>query len=233
PLSKCHYNSSQLRVTGVYLPCDALGGDIYDVIQFPDGSMDVSVADVSGHGVPASFITAIYKATCYRATHTYQQPGDILQAVNQELCQLIKTGHYVTTVYCKLRPIENTPQVLLHYSGAGHPYPLLFEAQTKQIKRLNENGLPLAWLSDGQYATRSLMLNPGDKLLLFTDGVTELKSFLDELYGEPRLEALFTSLCQEDSSDQPLLDALVNALSEFADGALLPDDMSLLLVEMI
>jgi len=231
--SKCHYNSDSLRVTGVYLPCDALGGDIYDVINFPDGSMDVSVADVSGHGVPAGFITAIYKSTCYRATHLYHQPGDILHAVNQELCQLVKTGHYVTSVYCKLRPIENTPQVLLHYSGAGHPYPVLFQATTQKICRLEENGLPLAWMPDGEYHTRSMMLSPGDKLLLFTDGITELKNLSDELYGEPRLEALFESLCQQTHSQAPLLDVLINALSQFADGALLPDDISVLLVEMI
>ncbi|MEB3244939.1 MAG: PP2C family protein-serine/threonine phosphatase [Vampirovibrionales bacterium] len=230
--SKCHIDDKRLRITGVYLPCDSLGGDIYDVISFPDGSIDVSVADVSGHGVPAGFITAIYKSTCYRATHTYHQPGDILYHVNQELCQLVKTGHYVTSVYCKLKQNIQQGGLWMAYAGAGHPYPMRYKAETGTIERLQENGLPLAWMSGMAYETRSIMLNAGDKVLLFTDGVSELKNFAEELYGEERLEALFLQLAEQVSPQEPLLDGLINALSEFADGAPLPDDISVLLVEV-
>jgi serine phosphatase RsbU (regulator of sigma subunit) len=132
----CHYSSPHLTVTGVYMPCDSLGGDLYDVMAFNDGSIGVSVADVSGHGVPAGFITAIYKAAFYRVTNTYNTPWDIMFHLNNELMDIVKTGDYITSFYSKLTPNTNTidtnsPRFTLDYAGAGHPYPFVFRAATK------------------------------------------------------------------------------------------------------
>ena len=225
--SKCHYKSGKLRITGVYLPCDALGGDIYDVSPFPNETVGVSIADVSGHGVPAAFITAIFKSSFYRTTHNYSEPGDILFHLNNELLQIIKTGQYVTAVYCRIYQDGRK----LQYSGAGHPYPVSYNAADKSITRLKENGTPLAWFKDMEYPMGELRLDPGDKVLLFSDGVSEMKTESGAIYGEEDMIKLFVDFINDGKGD--ILNRIIHALSDFAQGHPLEDDISMVLIEAL
>lgn len=228
--SKCHYRDERLKISGVYLPCDALGGDIYDVIPFPDGTVGVTVADVSGHGVPAGFITAIFKSSFYRITHGHSAPNDILYHLNNELADIVKTGEYVTAAYCRIRPHQNASDgLLLDFSGAGHPYPVFYQAQTNTISRLQENGTPLVWIKNIDYPLGTVALAPGDKLLLFTDGVSEMRNAQEELFGEKALEQLFLKLIENKSPY--ILDDLIQALSDYTEGHPLEDDLSMVLIE--
>jgi serine phosphatase RsbU (regulator of sigma subunit) len=229
--SHCHYKSPTLCVRGVYLPCDALGGDLYDVIPFhhhDDHAIGIAVADVSGHGVPAGFVTAIFKAAFYRMTHTYEAPWDILHHLNNELSDIVKTGDYVTAFYGKL--CSQDTGYRFDYTGAGHPYPLYFRASDGSIQRLKENGPPLIWIKDVPYPPGSVHLAPGDRLLIFTDGVTEMRNSQQALFGEDRLEQLFLTLCQ--TADPWPLDTLIQTLSDFTEGEPLADDLSVVLVEV-
>ena len=223
--SKRHYESDQIKISGLYIPCDALGGDLYDVVTFEENNIGISVADVSGHGVPAGFITAIFKSSFYRITHTYEQPGQILYHLNNELLQIIKTGDYITAVYARLLQGER----MLEYAGAGHPYPIWYHAATKTISRLEENGAPLGWFNDMEYPTASIQLDEGDKILFYTDGITELKNQSRELFGEERLEQLFLDTIQTGTTR--ILDRFIETLSDFTEGHELEDDMSMVLIE--
>lgn len=231
--SKCHYRDAQMKISGVYLPCDALGGDIYDVIQFADKTIGVAIADVSGHGVPAAFVTAIFKASFYRTTHNYSLPGDLMYHLNNELINIIKTGQYITGVYCRMFDINGKKR--LQFSGAGHPYPFYYEASTGKMKRLEENGTPLAWFKDMEYPMGELTLSAGDKLLMFSDGISEMKNNRGEMYGEEALGSVFEKLIQ-DSKQNPnlnVLDGLFKVLSDFTEGHPLDDDISVVLIEMV
>ncbi len=223
--SKCHFQDERLKISGIYLPCDALGGDIYDVIQFPSNTLGVAVADVSGHGVPAAFITAIFKSSFYRITHSHSRPGDILFHLNNDLADIVKTGEYVTAVYMQLSEDRRT----LEYSGAGHPYPLYYKASEKQLVRLQENGTPLVWFKGMEYPTGSVQLEPGDKLLVFTDGITEMRNIHGEMFSEETLEKMFLELIQESPED--ILNTLIQRLSDFTEGHPLEDDVSAVLLE--
>jgi serine phosphatase RsbU (regulator of sigma subunit) len=225
-MSKCHVDTPNIRISGVYIPSDALGGDMYDVITFQDEAIGVAVVDVSGHGVPAGFITTIFKSSFYRATHHIHEPNEILAELNNELANIITTGEYLTGVYCRL----NTTSHSLTYSGAGHPYPMWFQANSQQVARLEKNGMPLVWVPNMDYPQESIQLNPGDQVLLFTDGVTELKNWQDELFGEERLASVFATFAQ--SSTPFVLDTLIQELSDFSNGAPLSDDFSMVLVEI-
>lgn len=229
--SKCHYRDERLRVSGVYLPCDALGGDIYDVIKFPNGTVGVAIADVSGHGVPAGFITAIFKSSFYRITHNYSTPGDILHHLNNELADIVKTGEYVTAVYTRIREDEEngSGNLVMDYSGAGHPYPLYYKASEGTVTRLKENGTPLVWIKNMEYPMGKITLEPGDKVLMFTDGISEMRNIQGQLYGEEALEALFLKLVQENNPH--ILDAMIQELSDFTEGHPLEDDVSVVLIE--
>lgn len=225
--AKCHYRDEKIRISGVYLPCDALGGDLYDIIRFNEDSLGVTIADVSGHGVPAAFVTAIYKAAFYRATLTYESAGDVMFHLNNELYHIVKTGEYVTSLYCRL--LEGGK--VMEYSGAGHPYPLFYHAADQSLERLKENGTPLVWVKDMEYPNVQVSLEPGDRILLFTDGISEIKNAQREMFGEEALEALFMSLIQE--HPDRILDKLIEALSNFTQGHPLDDDMSLVLIEVL
>ncbi len=225
-LSKCHYLDDHTRITGMYVPCDALGGDLYDVMKFKDDAIGITVADVSGHGVPAGFITALFKASFYRTTHTFQSPGDILFNLNNELAKIITTGEYITAIYCRL---EDDGRKLL-YSGAGHPYPMHYRAKTKDMARLMENGPPLVWFNDMDYPVGETSLEPGDKVLIFTDGISEMKEPNRDIYGEDELEALFLKHAQLASGGH-LVEAMLQELSDYTQGHPLEDDMSLILLE--
>jgi sigma-B regulation protein RsbU (phosphoserine phosphatase) len=227
-LAKCHYRDERLRISGVYLPCDALGGDLYDVIPFPDGTIGISIADVSGHGVPAGFITAIYKSSLYRISYTHDAPDELLFHLNNELTELVKTGDYITALYARLQ--RDGDGITLHYSGAGHPYPLAYCARDNSLTRLQENGTPLVWVRNMAYPLGRLRLQPGDKVLLFTDGLTEMRNDQGGLYGEETLERIFPELVRRHPDN--VLDALVRHLSDFTGGHPLEDDLSIVLVEM-
>jgi serine phosphatase RsbU (regulator of sigma subunit) len=243
PFEHCHFRNQYLNIMGVYMPCDALGGDLYDVLPFNDGSIGVSVADVSGHGVPAGFITAIYKAAFYRMTNTYQTPWDIMFHLNNELMDIVKTGDYITSFYSKLTPMpslhgafcDKPPRYKMDYAGAGHPYPFVYRAPNKQhpqgfIERLDKNSMPLIWVKEIDYPQATVMLYPGDSVLLFTDGVSEMKNTRNDIFGEPALESLLLQYMQQRT--QRRLDAIINYLSDFTEGHPLEDDLSIVLLEI-
>jgi serine phosphatase RsbU (regulator of sigma subunit) len=226
--SRCHHRSDSLRISGLYLPCDALGGDLYDVLTFQDQSVGVAVADVSGHGVPAAFITAIFKASFYRMTLTYDRPNDILYHLNNELANIVKTGDYVTGIYCRISPDGRN----LEYSGAGHPYPILYSAATGSLSRLSENGTPLVWIPDMPYPNGAISLAPGDKVLIFTDGISEIINMNGEIFGEERLEALFLDTLKIAYGGE-ILDRMLQQLSDYTEGHPLQDDMSMVVIEAL
>lgn len=226
-LSKVHYQDEKIRVSGVYLPCDTLGGDLYDVLVLPDNRLGVSISDVSGHGVPAGFVTAIFKTVLHRIANLEQDPSVILQELNDELCSIVTTGDYVTGVYTQI----NLETLTFTYAGAGHPYPFYYQAGTKTWRRLTENGTPLVWVKGMVYQQESLLLSPGDKIYLFTDGVSEIKNLSDDLYGEERLTNLLDAIIR---NEEPyLLDAILAGLSDFTEGAPIADDISMVLIEVL
>lgn len=225
--TKIHYQDEKLRVSGIYLPCDALGGDLYDVLKFQDNALGVSITDVSGHGVPAGFITAIFKTSLYRITHQMSDPAQVLYHLNNELFDIVKTGDYVTSLYLRI----DLETLELECAGAGHPYPIYYCAATQQVDRLQKNGTPLVWVRDIDYPKDTIQLSPGDKLYLFTDGVSELKNPAGEMYGEDRIISILLEGIRE---EMPYLtDYLIGNLSDYTEGLPLEDDISMVLVEAL
>lgn len=230
--SKCHYRNDKLKISGVYLPCDALGGDIYDIIQFPNGTVGVAIADVSGHGVPAGFITAIFKSSFYRITHNHDCPADILYHLNNELADIIKTGEYVTGIYGRIFTPDDQPhKQVFEFSGAGHPYPLYYKASEHKLYRLKENGTPLVWIKNMEYPLGRVDLEPGDKIFMFTDGVSEMRNIHEAMYSEEQLEQSFMALIEQKSPR--ILDEIIQQLSDFTEGHPLEDDLSVVLIEAL
>jgi sigma-B regulation protein RsbU (phosphoserine phosphatase) len=167
------------------------GGDYYDFFPLEDGSWGLFIADVAGHGTPAAVLMAITHAIAHAHPNTHTPPGVLLDYLNQRLARVYtRGGAFVTAFYAVLDP----PRRKLTYARAGHNPPRL--ARDGRVLSLEgEGGLPLGILEEKQYGQSTVILEPGDLLLLYTDGITEaaapLRAGQDrELFGLERLDAL-------------------------------------------
>ena len=176
-------DSANFRVAARYVPMTSVAGDFYDFIVADDTQAGLLIADVSGHGVPAALIASMVKmaATAQRANAA--DPSAVLSGMNAALCGNTQ-DQFVTAAYVHLDSREQE----LRYSAAGHP-PML-RLRAGEITQIAENGLVLAIFDSAAYSTAAHRLVPGDRLLLYTDGIVEAESRTGEFFGQESLEAL-------------------------------------------
>jgi serine phosphatase RsbU (regulator of sigma subunit) len=172
-----------LQISGAWQPANAVGGDYFDVIPFSPTRLGVCIADVSGKGMGAALLMANFQAA-FRAFATEDTPPDKLCAkLNRALCSSIAPGKFVTFFY----GIVDMTHLLFDYANAGHSQPILLRGDT--IISLVGGGTVLGLFPHLVYDALTIGLQPGDCLLLTTDGITEAAnpSDLDEEFGEDRL----------------------------------------------
>jgi sigma-B regulation protein RsbU (phosphoserine phosphatase) len=206
-------------------PCFEVGGDYYDFLEGPEGLV-LSLGDVVGKSVPAALMMASVHASL-RALAT--QPGlglaDLMSSLNSLMARSVKPGRFVTLFTGRLEPRSG----VLHYVNAGHNPPLRIDRQGR-VTRLEEGGLVIGVMDQVSYREGTLQLEPGDLLVLYTDGVTESMSpeEEEEEFGEERLIEALRKL-----HDQPLgslLEAVLNRLETFRGGQPASDDTTLVLL---
>lgn len=165
-------------ISSLYKPVEDVGGDFYDFIRFDDSDKTgIFISDVSGHGLPAAFITSMLKMTILQAGKRKENPGDLLLYINDVLYNQT-AGNYITAFYGIYDPHDRT----LSYSGAGHPHPYLITGET--VSKLQPGrSTALAIFSndhlaslDKTYSNFSISLPEKSKLLFFTDGLIEARS---------------------------------------------------------
>ena len=176
--------STAFRVGAKYVPMAAVAGDLYDFLHADAKRAGLLIADVSGHGVPAALIASMVKmaATAQRAQAAH--PAKLLAGMNAALCGNTQ-GQVVTAAYVHLDAEARE----LRYAAAGHPSMLML--RDGQVQEIAENGLLLAATERAEYTERTMKLNAGDRLLLYTDGLIEAKDGRGQMFGE---EALGTAL---------------------------------------
>jgi sigma-B regulation protein RsbU (phosphoserine phosphatase) len=173
---------AHVDIGAVYRPTYQVGGDLYDFISLPKGNLGVAIADVSGKGVPASLLMAsIRSAMRVYACFTYDVDR-ILYEVNRHVCRDTKIGEFITAFYGVVTPDGRR----LTYSNAGHDPPLLLRGG--KIQRLGVGGMVLGVDCTATFERGVMHLEPGDTLLLYTDGAPEALNFSDEQFGRERLE---------------------------------------------
>jgi sigma-B regulation protein RsbU (phosphoserine phosphatase) len=165
-------SAAGLEIIASYLPMAEVAGDFYDFLDQGDGRLSVLVADVSGHGVPAALIASMVKiALAAQADHA-SDPARVIAGMNHALCGKFEFA-YVTATYAFIDPTRR----VLAYASAGHP-PILLLRANGEVESLEEGGLVLAFTPDAPYSTASVPLNPGDRILLYTDGLLEAAIFV-------------------------------------------------------
>jgi sigma-B regulation protein RsbU (phosphoserine phosphatase) len=172
-----------LQIAARYVPMRGIAGDLYDFHVVDDHRVGVLVADVTGHGVPAALVASMVKVAFTGQRARAAEPGELLAGMNTALCGAL-TGQFVTAAYV----FFDTERGELRYSAAGHPPPILWRSDTRQQFELAESsGIFMGFDARASYEDRRLPLNPGDRVLLYTDGLTEAQNAAGAFFGEGRL----------------------------------------------
>lgn len=209
---------------GISFSCYEIGGDYYDFIQCPDGRLVVALGDVSGKGTSAALLMSSLHAAVHAQVASQCAPVDTVRAVNRYLAANIPTNRFVTLFYAEL----NAATGRFTFANAGHNPPLVVHRDGK-TERLDASGLPLGILPDADYQEGSAQLEPGDALVIYSDGVTETQNPQGEEFGIRRLEQ--TVARHLDRSAAGIRDRIEAALTEFADGTAAADDITLVIVK--
>jgi phosphoserine phosphatase RsbU/P len=210
-----------LAVSGINFPCLSVGGDYFDVFPLSDKRTAFLIADVSGKGLGAALLTTMLQGALSGMT-LGTDPARVFNHVNRFLCGHSEVGRYATMFFGILDQDGE-----MEYINAGHPSPFLIRHGVAE-EPFTEGSYPVGLVQDAEYVTARVKLEPGDTLILFSDGVTEAMDPSEELYGVPRLREVLTG--QSDCALDKLQKSILESVENFSKGAHQADDLTLLIV---
>jgi phosphoserine phosphatase RsbU/P len=203
-------------------PAAGVGGDCFDAIRFGSSRLAISIADVVGKGIPAALLMSNLQAAVRAFASDAIEPRSLCERVNRVLCGHIAEGRFISFFYCLLDAVEGS----LTYANAGH-YPPVVVRGDGTVERLDEGGTVLGVFEDAAYAQGRIAIGGGDRVICYTDGVTEARNGEDEEYGDLRLVA---AAVEHRACSAPALHArLIDDVSRFAGGRF-TDDSTLIVL---
>ena len=219
-LPKSGRAGSYFRAAAASLPCRSIGGDFYDYVDTPSGSLGFALGDVAGKGPPAALLSAMMQGIFAAQAASNDRPSQTISRVNLALYRRGIESRFVTLMYGVLDPDGG-----LIYCNAGHNPPLIINASgSGAVRRLDRGGPIVGLFESAVYEDEAVKLTRGDWLVIFSDGISEALSAAGEEYGEARI----VSCVQNHATLEPqgLLDALFADVREFARGAAQSDDIT-------
>jgi phosphoserine phosphatase RsbU/P len=209
------------EVAGAWRPACIVSGDYFDVFPLGDHKLCVCIADVVGKGVSAALLMAHAQAAVRALSSQTVSPASLCAKVNRLLCENIATGKFVTFFYCILDSETRT----LEYCNAGHPNPILLSHG--QAHPLDKGGAVLGVFPTWVYETGSIPMEPQDRLLLFTDGITEAEGADEQEFGEENI-AVFAKANSRKSARE-MTSGLLERVNAFCGGHF-QDDATLVVI---
>ena len=206
---------------GASIPCRAIGGDFFEYLDLADGRFGFALGDVAGKGPPAAILTAVLQGIFVAQSFASASPSETLARINLALIHRSLESRFATAFFGVL-----DAQGTLTYCNAGHNAPML--VGRSGMRRLEEGGLILGMFEDVTYEQGSVQLDPGDTIVVFSDGVSEALSADNEEFGEPRLQRLVENNLS--AGPQEMLEELLEAVRDFTTGAVQNDDVTALVV---
>jgi sigma-B regulation protein RsbU (phosphoserine phosphatase) len=219
-----------LEIAFATRPANTVAGDYYDVFPRAGSNPDekkfvFAMADVAGKSIPAALLMATIQASLKTLAASPSSLSELVGGMNQYACGNSQNGRRFTTAFiAEFEPATRT----LTYVNAGHNAPVL-RRQSGSLERLDKGGIPLGILEAAPYEAGSVVLQSGDWLVVFTDGVVEAENNLTEEYGEPRL--LFVVHSGATLTPNQLLQSIMTDLDRFVAGAPQHDDVTCMLVK--
>jgi serine phosphatase RsbU (regulator of sigma subunit) len=209
-------------IAGFNRPADLTGGDYYDWQMLPDGRLAVVLADVTGHGIGPALVMAVCRAYARASAPLHTSPRALLERLNALVYEDVRGGRFITLVIALLDPAARRIELL----SAGHGPTLLYRASDRSVEQFGGDGMPLGVVPDEQYGdARVLQLQPGDVLLMMTDGFFEWPRASDrQAFGTARIESLLRESAHLASAD--LVTTMDDAVRAYAEGSIQNDDMT-------
>jgi sigma-B regulation protein RsbU (phosphoserine phosphatase) len=211
------------EVAGAWQPASGFGGDCYDTFTFGPATLGLSIADVAGKGLPAALLMSSLQAAVRAFALESTPPHAICASVNRLLCGQMIAGRFATLCYVRLERHREA----LCYANAGHNPPLLARADGA-VEKLTVGGTVLGVFPDADYRTGEVALRSGDRLLLYTDGITEARNAEDDEFGEDRLADALRSHRHLDAN--ALFETVLTQVTRFTSDRGFQDDATLLVV---
>lgn len=214
-----------LRIAAAYRPMTAVAGDFYEFIPIDQNRIGFLVADVSGHGVPAALIAAMIKVAMQSVVPNADDPREVLRGLNRILFGQPR-DQFVTAAYLLI----DTQNRKALYSAAGHP-PLL-RSHGGELERIESNGIVFGVLPDPDYPVCEMPISPGDRFLLYTDGVIEPENASSESFGDHKLEEVVRKYQWSPPSE--LLDQLLSEIRRWQPASMdQQDDITLIAIDVV
>jgi len=175
----------KLRIAASYEPMTAVAGDFYEFLTLDEHRIGFLVTDVSGHGVPAALIASMIKVAAQSVASQAANPPELLRQLREVLSGQLR-GHFVSAAYLWI----DTETGKARYSAAGHPPLLYWCAADSSLARITSNGTLFGVPFETEYPVRELTCSPGDRFLLYTDGISEPENEVGEAFGDSKLEEI-------------------------------------------
>jgi serine phosphatase RsbU (regulator of sigma subunit) len=210
-----------------------VGGDFYDYFELPGNRLGLVIADVADKGMPAALFMTLVRTLVRATVKEIDSPADVLERANDIIVPDARSGMFVTIFYAVL----DLDTGVLEFANAGHNLPLVLRGQNGQLEQLRRGGMALGVQEGNHIQGWKTRLEPGDLLVMYTDGVTEAFSPQGEVFGELRLyqtiESAATGETQAESglAAGELLEKIDLAVQEFIGGSLPSDDLTLLVLK--
>jgi phosphoserine phosphatase RsbU/P len=215
--------TSVFDVAGAWQPASGFGGDCYDTFTFGPTTLGLSIADVAGKGLPAALLMSSLQAAARAFALESSPPHAICASVNRLLCGQMIAGRFATFCYVRLEQSRGT----MCYANAGHNPPLLARTDGS-VERLTVGGTVLGVFPEANYRTGETPIRSGDRLLLYTDGITEARNADDDEFGEDRLAARLVEHRRLDAA--ALHRTVLNEVTGFTGERGFQDDATMLVV---
>jgi serine phosphatase RsbU (regulator of sigma subunit)/anti-sigma regulatory factor (Ser/Thr protein kinase) len=197
------------QIAAFYRAAREVGGDFYDFIELPNKRVALVIGDVTGHGVPAALVMATTRSILRSDAPRLVSPAAVLARANELLHGDIPPNMFVTCLYAVLEPATGR----LVYANAGHDLP--YVRGNRGVRELRATGMPLGLMADMTYDEKETVLDPGEGLLLHSDGIAEAHDPDRAMFGFPRMRDLVARV----EAGQPLIDELLNDLGRFTGAA--------------
>lgn len=218
-----------LELAAHYQTSRRAGGDYYDFFPLSRGRWGILIADVSGHGTPSAVVMAVTHCIAHLHCSDNHSPRELLNFLNHHLASRYTSGsgHFVTAFYGIYDPATRG----LLFSSAGHNPPRLRHCGQWEVDALDQaNYLPMGFMPDLDYREAEVTLSPGDRLVLYTDGITEAANRYGDLFGVARLDMVVAD-CRDHADGA--LKKLINAVQAFTGDVPLSDDRTLIVMDVV
>jgi len=222
-----HPNSDRIKFHTYYEAAASIGGDYYDIIDYGAGKIGILLADVSGHGASAALIVSMIKTFVISQVETEITPVHFAQSLNKKIIKMIPEERYLTMFF----GVADLNTNILTYVRAGHPYPLLLRNGDKSTVKLDVSGDIIGLVEDIDVERGEVEFKPGDKLLVYSDGLFEVWDKDGNMYG---MENLLRDLkSHSDESGADIVNNLVLTTKTFNAKDSLDDDVAVVLAEFL